>query len=120
MSEKKDYPVLLIDSDCAVCNRSVQFIREHLRKNEKILFRSLFKEEGKKYLSAYGFPSNYDKSVILIENGKAYQRSDAVLRTTKKMRGLYPLLSVFLILPRGFRDYFYTLIAKHRHRFPLK
>lgn len=120
MAEKIDYPVLLVDSNCAVCNRSVQLIRQHLRKNEKILFRSLFKKEGKKYLSAYGFPVNYDKSIILIEHGKAYTRSDAVLRVTKKMRGIFPLLSVFLILPRGFRDYFYTLFAKHRHRFPVK
>lgn len=117
MTEKIDYPILLVDSNCAVCNRSVQLIRKYLRKNEKILFRSLFKEEGKKYLSAYGFPENYDQSIILIEKGKAFTRSDAVLRIAKKMRGIFPLLSVFLILPRGFRDYFYTLFAKHRHRF---
>lgn len=120
MAEKRDYPVLLVDSECAVCNRSVQFIRQHLGKNEKVLFRSLFKDEGKKYLTRYGFPEDYDKSIVLIEKGKAYTRSDAVLKVTKKMKGLFPLLSVFLFLPRGFRDYFYILFAKHRHRIPMK
>lgn len=117
MKGKKDYPVLLVDSDCAICNRAVRFIRKYQRKNETILFRSLFSDKGKEYLKKYGLPEDYDESLVLIENEKVYLKSDAVLRITGKMRGLFPLLSVLTIFPESLRDYFYMLLARHRHRF---
>jgi predicted DCC family thiol-disulfide oxidoreductase YuxK len=114
---RKDYPVLLVDSECAVCNRSVRFIREHLRKKEKLLFRSLFTDEGKKYLRKYNLPEDYNDSLVLIENGRAYLKSDGVLRIARKLGGLYPLLYGFIIIPAGIRDFFYSLFARHRHVF---
>ncbi len=115
MTVKEHIPVLLVDSKCAVCTGLVKFIRKHLGK-EKILFRSLYDEEGKKYLRKYGFPENYDESVVYIYQGKAYIKSEAVLRVSRKMSGLYPVFSVFLMIPSKVRDYFYGLVAKHRHR----
>ena len=115
MLENREIPVLLVDSECAVCSWLVRFLRKRLGK-EKILFRSLFSEEGKKYLRKYGFPDDYDRSVVYIYRDTAYVESDAVLRITRKMRGLYPLLSGFLVLPKWIRDPFYRLIARHRHR----
>ena len=115
MKSKGNYTVLLVDSECAICNRSVKFIRKHQRKDDKILFRSLFSDEGKKYLKKYGLPEDYNESLVLIEQGKHYLGSDAVLLVTKKMKGLFPLLSLFLVLPRRFRDYFYMLVSRHRH-----
>jgi predicted DCC family thiol-disulfide oxidoreductase YuxK len=115
---RKEVPVLLADSECAICNRSVKFIREHQKKNQKILFRSLFSDEGKKYLRQYGLPENYRESLVYIEKDRAYLRSDAALRVTRKMRGLFPVLYVFIIIPRKVRDFFYNLIARHRHRIP--
>ncbi len=116
----KNIPVLLADSECAVCNRSVRFIRKHLGKNEKVLFRSLFSDEGKKYLREYNLPDDYNESLVFIENGRAYLKSDAVFRISRRMSGLFPLLSCFSILPKKFRDYLYTLFAKHRHHLPVK
>jgi predicted DCC family thiol-disulfide oxidoreductase YuxK len=113
---KKEVPVLLVDSECAICNRSVRFIREHQKKNEKILFRSLFSEEGKKYLDRYGLPDNYRESLVYIEKGRAYLKSDAVLHVTRKMKGVFPAFFIFTIFPRKVRDFFYDLVAKHRHR----
>jgi predicted DCC family thiol-disulfide oxidoreductase YuxK len=113
---KKSYPVLLVDSECAVCNRSVQLIRRHLGRDEKILFRSLFSEEGIKYLKKHNLPEDYRESLVLIDQGKIYLKSDAVLRIAGKMKGIYPLLSVFMIVPRRIRDIFYDLLAKHRHK----
>ena len=78
MTAKEHIPVLLVDGKCAVCTGLVKFIRKHLGKH-KILFRSLYDEEGKKYLKKYGFPENYDESVVYIYKGKAYIKSEAVL-----------------------------------------
>ena len=115
---QNNFPVLLVDNECAICTRSVKLIRKHLGKDQKILFRSLFSEEGKKYLREYNLPEDYDESLVLIETGKAFIKSDAVLMVTKKMSGLFPVLYVFIFVPRKIRDYFYNLVATHRHRLP--
>ncbi len=115
MVTKENIPVLLVDSHCAICNRSVQFIRKH-QGNSKILFRSLHSDEGKKYLKKYDFPENYDRSLVYLWQNKAYTRSDAALKVTRNMKLPFRLLQVFLILPRKFRDSLYDLLARHRHR----
>jgi predicted DCC family thiol-disulfide oxidoreductase YuxK len=114
---KNEVPVLLVDSKCAVCNKAVRFIRKHQRNDRVIMFRSLYDDEGKKYLRKYGLPEDYDDSLVLIEEGVAYLSSDAVLRVAAFMKGAFPLFTVFLYIPRKGRDFLYNLIAKHRHHF---
>lgn len=112
---KKEVPVLLVDSECAICNKAVRYIRKHQKRDRVIMFRSLYSDEGKKYLLEYGLPDDYDESLVLIENGTAYISSDAALRVSAFMKGAFPLLTVFLYIPRKGRDYIYNFIAKHRH-----
>ena len=86
---------------------------------QQIVFRSLYSDDGKKYLEKYGFPPDYDRSLVYIYRDKAYTESEAVLRVTKQLRRPWPLLSGFLILPRRMRDPVYRLAARHRHHIPL-
>ncbi len=109
-------PVLLVDSECAVCNLSVNFIRKNLKKDQDINFYSLYSDDAEKYLKKYNLPSGYKDSLVYIENDRAFLRSDAALRIARRLKGLYPALGVFRIIPKPIRDYFYKLIAKHRHR----
>ena len=108
-------PKLLIDDNCALCNRTVLFIVQNGGKNE-FSFLSLYSDEGKVVLTEYGFPANYTESVVLINDGKAYIKSDAVLRVFKKLNGIYPWLYWFIIVPKIIRDGIYNIISKHRHR----
>jgi len=108
-------PILLIDSKCTLCNKTVDFIKRNGGEDE-FLFLSLFSEEGKETLKTHGFPENYTESVVLVENGNAYIKSEAALRTSKKLNGLYPVLYKFKIIPKKVRDKVYDLIARHRHR----
>ncbi len=115
MNTKLDIPVVLVDSECAICNRSVKFIRKN-SSSRAFLFRSLYTEEGKEFLIKYGFPENYNKSLILIEHNKAYTRTTAALRIAKKMNGAFPALYALIIIPRPVRDLFYNLLARHRYQ----
>lgn len=108
--------MLLIDDQCAFCNRSAAFIIRH-GGEDKMEFESLFKEEGKKYLKQVGLPQDYNQSIVFIERGKAYLKSDAALRITRYLNGIWPSFYVFIVVPRFVRDFFYNIIAKHRHRF---
>ena len=56
------------------------------------------------------------ESVILIENGKTYDRSSAALNIAKKLDGLWPLFYVFIIVPKPLRDMVYNLIGRNRYK----
>jgi predicted DCC family thiol-disulfide oxidoreductase YuxK len=114
MVNKKD--ILLIDEQCTLCSRTVEFIRNHGGR-DKFIFLSNFSEEGKNLLAAHGLPRDYDKSVVLIRTGKAFIKSSAALRVTRSLSGIYPALYFLMVVPRPIRDAVYDLIARHRHKF---
>lgn len=82
-------------------------------KDEKILFSPLQSEFAKQKLKAFHVSEDAD-TMVLIENNKVHTRSSAALRTTKYLKGLWPLMMVFLIVPKFIRDGIYSYIAKHR------
>jgi predicted DCC family thiol-disulfide oxidoreductase YuxK len=106
--------VLLVDDTCALCNRSVFFIIKN-GADDHYEFLSLYSAEGKNYLKKYKFPEGYNKSLVLIENNKAYIKSDAVLRISGNLNGLYSLLNLFRFIPVGIRDSIYGFVSKYRH-----
>ncbi len=118
----KKQPILLFDGECGFCNRAVLFFLQyenkaaHQRANRKMHFASLQSPEGialKKY-----FELNDDiDSIILIKDHSAFIKSCAALRLTLYMRGLWPILSVFVIIPPFLRNIVYQFIAKRRMKF---
>jgi len=45
-----------------------------------------------------------------------YERSSAALQVCKGLKGLYPALVIFYVVPKFLRDAFYNFIAKRRHK----
>ncbi len=105
-------PVLLFDGECGFCNKSVQFFLKH-EKNQTMHFAPLQSKEGQE-LRAYFEIDNKIDSIILIKDYSAYIKSCAALRLTLYMKGLWPLMAVFLIIPPFLRNIFYDAIAKRR------
>ena len=56
------------------------------------------------------------RSMILIEDGKVFLRSTAVLRIARRMRAPWKFAAVFLWVPLPIRDAVYRVIAAIRHR----
>ena len=110
-----DKIVVLFDGVCNLCNGAVQFIikRDAL---SKFLFASLQSDFGKSQLLRFGLDPLKLHSIIVLENDKMYERSDAALTIASHLPFPWPLLRVFYILPRFFRDWVYDLIAKNRYR----
>src|SRR5207253_1232477 len=95
--------IILFDGTCGLCNKSVKFVLK--REKSKTLFYSALQSEfGKKTLEKFDLGGETD-SMVLIENGKAHTRSGAALRSTKYMRGLWPLAMVLLIVPPFIRNW---------------
>lgn len=109
------HPILLFDGVCNLCNASIQWVIEH-DPQAQFRFASLQSDFAKELLAGYDLPPAALDTVILVENGKAYTRSDAALRVARKVGGLWSLLSAFLIVPRPLRDLVYNFIARNRYR----
>lgn len=119
MNKEKKLPegkhIILFDGVCNFCNDSVRFI---IKRDKKDLYRfaSLQSDLGQQLTSERGINTEQIDSVILIQPGEAYYiKSDAALEIAKNLSGLYALLSIFTFLPRGFRDFFYDVIARNRY-----
>ena len=105
-------PILLFDGECGFCNKSVQFFLKH-EKNKKMYFAPLESQEGKDLRTYFEIDPKID-SIILIRDYSAYIKSCAALRLTLYMKGLWPLMCFFLIIPPFLRNPIYDFIAKRR------
>lgn len=103
--------IILFDSECLLCSRSVHFIMQRdLR--EIFSFASISSDIGQKLLEIYQIPKEID-SIILIDNNHYYIKSTAVLHICRHLQGV-TLLSIFSIIPVRLRDFLYDIVAKNR------
>ena len=105
-------PILLYDGDCGFCNKAILFFLKK-EKNNKMYFASLQSEVGLLLKNHFELDSKID-SMILINDYSAHIKSCAALRLTLYMKGLWPLLIIFVVIPPFIRNYFYDYIAKKR------
>ena len=107
--------IILFDGVCNLCNGTVNFVAD---RDPDLHFRmaSLQSETGQKLLDRYQLPKDNFETIILIEDGKAFTHSTSILRILKRLSGLWPVLSVFLLLPSPFRDWCYQWVSDNRYR----
>ncbi len=105
-------PILLFDGECGFCNRSVLFFLRRER-GHSMHFAPLESETGKALKNYFEIGSDTD-SIVLIKNHSAYIKSCAALRLTPYMKGLWPLMVVFVIVPPFIRNFIYDNIARRR------
>lgn len=110
-----EFSIILFDGVCNLCNSSVNFIIDHDKRND-FRFASLQSEAGQDLLKKFHLNVKDFDSIILVENGKHYERSSAVLKIVKKFPGLWKLLYLFIIVPKPLRDFVYDIIADNRYK----
>lgn len=116
LNEKhKEHPIVLVDGVCHFCQGAVKFILKRDPKGRHH-FGSLQSEEGKRLLKAGNLPLDRIDTVVLIEDGKYYTKSAAVLRIARHLRFPYPFAYLFIVIPRPIRDVIYNYIARNRYR----
>lgn len=107
--------IVLFDGECSFCHRGVQFIikrdpRKHFQ------FAPLKSEIGRELCSLYQVPEGLN-SLILIQHGRYYKKSTAVLRICRGLKGMWKIFYVLAMIPPSFRDFVYDWVAKHRFLF---
>ena len=106
-----DQSIVLFDGVCNLCNAFVQFILPRDRAG-RFRFASLQSDAARRLLKG-GAPA---ETVVLLEDGTAYIKSDAALRIVRRLRFPWPVFYAFIMAPRGWRDMVYDWVARHRYR----
>ena len=110
-----EYPVVLFDGICNYCNALVNFLIRQDKK-KKLRFAALQSAAGQRLLEQYGLPKDHFDSFIVINRGKAYQRSTAALILYNKLPWWWKWTQLFWIFPPFIRDAVYNIIARNRYR----
>ena len=112
MNYKK--PIILFDGVCNFCNAIVNFIIRQDRK-KGFLFAALQSQYGKKLLEQYQINWQRSDSFVVIENDKAYMKSNAALKLYAKLPWYWKWTQVFWIVPKFIRDWVYNVVARNRY-----
>jgi len=115
MTEQAKHPVIIFDGVCNLCNGSVQFVIKR-DPQHRFRFASLQSDYGQQVLAQHHLPTNTFNSFLLLDDGKLYTKSTAALRVFRHMKGIWPLLYGFSIVPKFIRNGVYNWIARNRYK----
>jgi len=108
------HAVVLFDGVCNLCNGAVNFILDR-DPGAYFRFASLQSDAAQALLAEHRLPPTYLKSIVVVEGGRIYTNSDAVLQIARQIKGwswAYGLRWV----PRFIRDPLYHWVARNRYR----
>jgi predicted DCC family thiol-disulfide oxidoreductase YuxK len=107
-------PVLVYDSTCGFCTRSVQFVLRHERRHD-LLFVARDSGLGKELRRAYGLESV--ESMVWLESGQAFVESRTAMKAADYLGGVWSFLATLAsVCPSVVSNAVYRVIAKNRRR----
>lgn len=106
--------IILFDGVCNFCNASINFVIDH-DVERRFRFASLQSDIGQHILTENSRSVSDFDTVLLVREGKVYEKSTAALEIARYLRG-WAWLYAFRFIPRFIRDAVYNLIAKNRYR----
>ncbi len=107
-------PIIIFDGVCNLCNSSVNFIIRH-DINYKLLFTPAQSQTSINFKEKYGINLLDLETIVLINNGVLYTKSDAIIEIARHLDGWWSLLSLIKVIPKSLRNSFYTIIARNRY-----
>lgn len=110
---RNDRPIVFFDGECNLCNGTVQFILDRDGAG-RFLFAPLQSGAASELLGEKA--GTESSTMILLENGRLYERSSAALRIARHLGGLWPLAYALMVIPRPLRDMVYNFVARNRYR----
>ncbi|MFB8372688.1 thiol-disulfide oxidoreductase DCC family protein [Paenibacillus taichungensis] len=113
--QHQGHPIVLVDGVCHFCQGLTKWIIKRDPEG-KFHFASLQSDVAKKLLEKGNLSTDSMDTFVLIEDGNYYTRSTAALRLAKGLKFPYPLLYVFIIVPKFIRNAIYNMVARNRYR----
>lgn len=110
-----DNPIILYDGVCNYCNGICNYVIRH-DPSKRFRFAHLQSAKGRELLEKYGFPGDMLDSVVLIEDGKAYTKTDATIHMAPYLTGIARLGALLRFVPRFLRNIGYDIVARNRYK----
>lgn len=114
-NNKLPYPIVIFDGVCNLCNHGIKFI---LRRDRTKLLRfapwQWAVNQG--LINKHHDISKSTDTVILIEKGKVYTHSSAIIRICGHLSYPWPLAILLLGIPPFLRNYLYNFVAVNRYK----
>ncbi len=107
--------VVLFDGVCKLCGAWARFL---IRFDRQGVFKlcAVQSNEGQVILAFYGMPTAYVETMALVEGPEIYTKSTAFFRVMQRLPFPWPLIVVFVLVPRVIRDWLYDRIALNRYQ----
>lgn len=108
-----DRAIIVFDGHCVLCSGFARFV---LRHDKTARFRLLPAQTplGDALYRHYGLdPAGYQTN-ILVEDGRAWFKSEGSIRMFEGLGWPWTLATAFRILPSPWRDAIYSLVARNR------
>lgn len=114
LAESDEHPIVLFDGVCNLCNGFVQFLLPRDPAGT-LRFASLQSTFGQQIRKQAGLSTDDLESVVVVDDGLVYTKSDAVIRIGELLGGYYRVASVGRLVPRRLRDRLYDFVAANRY-----
>jgi predicted DCC family thiol-disulfide oxidoreductase YuxK len=108
-------PIVFYDGDCGLCNRSVQYILAHKKKDRPVYFAALQSEFSNQFFSKKSEPIPDLSSLVVYTGEQFLYQSDGVLFLSDFLRN-HRIIGIFRIIPKFLRNFCYRMIATNRKR----
>lgn len=106
--------VIVFDGVCVLCNGWVRFLLRHDRGRYR--FAAMQTSTGRALLMRHGLDPDDPVSFLLVDNGKAWSDTNAIVRVVSGLGGLWRAAIVLRAVPRPLRDRAYRWLARNRYR----
>lgn len=110
-----DAPIIVFDGECVLCSAWVDFLLKHDRQ-AKFRLAAMQGANGRRLLLEHGLDPDDPVSLLLVEGGRAYTDSDAIVRVLDGLGGWYQIAVLSYALPKFLLDPVYRLVARNRYR----
>lgn len=105
--------VVLFDGVCKLCCGWVRFIIPR-DPRARLRLAPLQSDPARRLLADHDLPLTRFDTIVLIEEGAAHVRSEAVLRVMRQLRAPWRWLALLRVVPRPLRDWVYDRVAANR------
>ena len=114
MNSELERPIIFFDGVCGMCNKLVDLILR-IDRREKFLFAPIQGETAKELLPVP--PDDPEEwSMLYLDERGLHDQSDASLEVSRRLGGVWWLLSIVRFVPRFLRDPAYRVIVRNRYR----
>ncbi|MES2155893.1 MAG: DCC1-like thiol-disulfide oxidoreductase family protein [bacterium] len=105
--------IIVIDGDCALCNRAAHFGMRHAVPGA-LRFVASQSEEGAALLRVHGLGSRKDDTMVAVVGEAAFVESAAVVQVAKRLRWPWRVQATVWLVPKPVRDAAYRWVSRRR------